>query len=95
MPVTRTEFIIVFGEPRSGKTLNKVALRAHYNCDHVFDDHEIANAVGRILILSTTEDVKDPRDRRRVLTNVLRVPVREAAIALGDKWVEPRDFVRG
>ena len=88
------EFVIVFGPPGSGKSLNKSALKTHYRCDlvfdDVFDDHEIRQAKGRVLILSHTEEVKNPHDRRKLLTGCLRVPVWEAAIELEEKWVGPR-----
>jgi hypothetical protein len=29
-----SEYIIIFGPPASGKTLNKAALQEHYKCDH-------------------------------------------------------------
>jgi hypothetical protein len=97
---SRSEFVIVFGPPASGKTLNQAALKAHYKCDHVFDDmfddSRIAKATGRIMILSTTREVKEPRGlhpgRRRLITDALFVPVSEAAFALGEKWIAPRGF---
>lgn len=97
---SRPDFVIVFGPPGTGKTLNKKALQAHYKCDHVFDDGfddwQIAKATGRIMILSWSRDVKEPRGlrpgRRRTITDALFVPVREAALALGAKWVSPESF---
>jgi hypothetical protein len=36
--MTRFEYVHIFGPARSGKTLNKEALKKHYQCDIIVDD---------------------------------------------------------
>lgn len=89
----KPNYVIVFGPPASGKTLNAAALKRHYKCDYVFDigfhDRQIAESREKILILSHTKKVKDPRDRRRLIQNAVFVSIQEAAAAIGSESVVP------
>lgn len=93
-PGARLSFVVVHGGPASGKTLNRENLRKHYRCSAVLDEwpslpNELRGKTGRVLILSTTEKVRDPYDRRRVL-KARTVKIEDAAKALGSKWITPR-----
>lgn len=93
MPTKHTEYIIIHGPARSGKTLNAEALKAHFKCDAVCDPMYIAEGE-RVLVLSLTADIKGPAGNRKMFKNALKVPVAEAARQLGDAWVNPKpDFV--
>lgn len=93
---TMPKYTIVYGPPASGKSLNKTALKAHYKCAHVFDDdnynHGAEKCRGGVLILSWTDKIKDPSDRRRLLKGARKIPVEQAAKALGRKWITPASF---
>lgn len=86
--------MVVYGPPATGKTLNSESLRNHFRCRAVMDDghslpRELLGQTGRVLILSTTDKVRDPYDRRRVLKS-RTVKIEDAAKALGAKWITPR-----
>ena len=90
------EFVIVVGEPATGKTLNKEALRQHFGCEECYDcpgdEHQIRRSdASRILILTTDVDVKDPlyEGKRKPRMEGTRITVAQAREALGTKWVEP------
>jgi len=93
----RLSFVVVYGPPASGKTLNGEALRKHYKCLAVMDERVCQNQMpwlvipGRVLLLALSERVRDPYDRRRWL-KTRTVSIEKAAHALGSKWVQPRDF---
>lgn len=86
-----TKYIILHGPPRSGKTLNAQALKQHYNCDHVFDGFAVNSRVigigGLVLIITCNAAIKGPKGNRRLFKDSVRIPVAEAAIALGEKWI--------
>lgn len=91
---SRLSFVVVYGPPATGKTLNREALREHYRCRAVMDDwpslaHELRGQTGRVLILSTTDQVRNPYDHRRIL-KARKVRIEDAAKALGPKWITPR-----
>lgn len=80
-------YVIIHGPPCSGKTLNREALRKHYKCGPVFD-HDLsglAEARGRILILTESKPVLSPGNGRLALEGKY-IPIEEAKIALGAKW---------
>ena len=99
------EFVIVFGGPATGKTLNKDALMRRYNCGECLDyEGRGAWAMGsfrddlmraqstRVMILSQTDDVKDPFARKssgRPRLTGLYVSIEQARQALDAEWVEP------
>lgn len=95
-PGSRLSFVVVYGPPGTGKTLNRETLRKHYRCRAVLDDwpslpRELRGQTGRVLILSNTEKVRDPYDRRRVL-KARTVKIEDAAKVLGTSWVKPRNM---
>lgn len=87
-------YLILHGPPMSGKTLNSEALKRHYKCDHVFDggfdDARIAGAKGRVMVLTCDANIKGPRGHRKMFKESVRIPVQEAVVMLGRRWVAPR-----
>ena len=89
-------FVVIYGPPGSGKTVNKEALRLHYRCSAVIDDGDriqrwqLRGLKGRVLVISSGTGLRDPFDRRRVL-ECRYIRVDAAAKALGANWVKPRD----
>ncbi len=92
--------VVIYGPPESGKTINRVALVKHYKCDHVFDsgfdDMQIEESKGRVMVLSHFPEIPDPRYRGRKrpalrprIKPSLAVSVAEAKIAIGNEWVDP------
>lgn len=87
-------FTIVYGPPKSGKTLNARALMEHYGCSVFCDGDPLYLKSPRlnrfdeedpVLILSTSEKVYYA-DAQRTRVEGVTVPVSEAARALGSKW---------
>lgn len=89
---SRPDYLVIYGPPGSGKTLNREALRAHYKCATVVDDwpqrRMLREVSGCVLILSGADHVCDPRDRRRRL-KCRYISIGDAAKALGAAWVAP------
>jgi AAA+ superfamily predicted ATPase len=98
------EFVVVYGPPATGKTINAKALQDHYGCHTAIIDvgrqlftadtinyYARPRTSGRILVLDNSKELRDPFDRRRKLTNAQFVSVEEAAKALGNKWISPKE----
>jgi hypothetical protein len=86
------KFVIVYGPPMSGKTINKEAMREHYKCDSVFDvgfeDASILAAGGRVMVLATDENPRGPAGQRNLYKkHTVKISVGAAALALGDRWI--------
>jgi hypothetical protein len=92
------KYVIVYGPPKSGKTLNKELLREFYECEQIFDAEatvgaEIQEIEGRTLILSTNTPylAEDWLDENGVAA---AIPIEEAAFLLRNKgWVTPEASV--
>lgn len=99
--ITKTEYkavlpkyVILYGPPRSGKTINKEALRVHYKCDYVFDavadDASILSAGGRVMVLSHDENPRGPAGHRKLYKkHTSKVSIEAAALALGSAFIVP------
>lgn len=86
-----TEFILVYGPPCSGKTLNVEAIRELFHCDHVHDCGLVLGAKipwkpGRTLILVNAEDLPGLLDSLPIIG---MAEVGAAAAALGERWIKP------
>jgi len=90
------EFVIIVGGFSTGKTLNKGAIKRYFRCDECYDcpGEELGirkSQAGRILILTTDADVKDPRGtlKRKPRMEGVRVSVSQVRELLGSAWIEP------
>ena len=95
-PRREREYLVVYGPPASGKTLNAQAMKEALGYDHVFDADfhglEILEARGRIILLAHSEEVRCPDDRRRFVLR--KKPIEAVKRLLGARWTEPRSEVR-
>jgi hypothetical protein len=88
------EFIVVYGPPCSGKTLNAAAMCAKLGYDAAFDADEteaIRQAKGRIILFAHGEQVRSPDAPagNRHLYVLRKKPIEAVKRLLGDAWVEP------
>lgn len=97
-------FIIVYGPPASGKTINAERLRKHYRCDHVFDagfdNPKILSSSGRVMVLACEQYPPGPRIGRAkgssdFYQGAATIPVEEAKFALGGEWIPTNTKVAG
>lgn len=80
----KKEIVIVYGPPKSGKTLNRDAIAKHYSCDAIFDGddaYQIMNHEGRCLVLANEPSVKGLQVRWPEI-----VPIESVKEALGEEW---------
>ena len=78
------EIVIVYGPPKSGKTLNRDAIAKHYSCDAIFDGddaYRIRNHEGRCLVLANEPSVEGMK-----IYGAEIVPVESVKEALGEEW---------
>lgn len=89
-----TEFVIIFGPPASGKSINAKALMHHFACDAAydagFDDAAIMEAKGRVMVMTHDPSVKGVRGARRLFDHATRVSIVQARQELGERWIEPK-----
>jgi hypothetical protein len=87
----KLSFVIVYGPPMTGKTLNAQALCEHFNCVDFIEENflhreDLSRLSGRFLVLTTDVKVRDPRGRGRKILEGRRVSVEQAKRMLGDGW---------
>ena len=88
------QYLVIFGPPCSGKTLNAEAIKKALGYDHAFDvgfdTVQIQAASGRIILFSQNEQVRHPDHLVRPYQYVMRrKPIEAVKRLLGSKWVEP------
>lgn len=87
-------FIIIYGPPGSGKTLNAAALKHFYDCRMVCEEGRVPASVFKrdcnVLILSNTPKVRDPRSQKNEALEGRVIDIEEAAAALGKRWIKPK-----
>ncbi len=93
-PRSGREFLVVYGPPCSGKTLNAQQIKEVLGYDHAFDAGfdcaEISQAKGRIILFSHEERVRHPDHMGRPYRYVLRKkPIEAVKRFLGPRWIEP------
>ena len=87
--------VLVFGGPRTGKTLNRDAIKAYFGCDHIWDEpsrFELARLLpGKTLILSSYRDLVMEARGKPACVFVPDVECRVAHVSrwLGEKWIAP------
>lgn len=87
------EFVILYGPPASGKTINAKALQERYNCDYVTDEW-LGRPLGkempkRVLILTNKPGLMGTPEEPELFKSAVRLQVSLAAKDLGDKWIVP------
>jgi hypothetical protein len=78
------EIIIVYGPPKSGKTLNREAIAKHFSCDAIFDGGDaegIMNHEGRCLVLASEPSVEGLKIHGAEIVSIFSVKK-----ALGEEW---------
>lgn len=82
-------YVLIYGPPSSGKTLNRTALGKHYGCTKVLEDFDVVRTLpedigAKILVLGWRSHYALLRGQ-----DVRSIPVHAAKIALGKDWIEP------
>ena len=89
------EYLVVYGPPCSGKTLNAQAIMEALNCDHAFDFFErgqIEEAQGRVILFSPDERVRHPDHSTRPYRYVSeKISIATVKAMLGSRWIEPQN----
>jgi len=85
-----TSFVLIYGPPKSGKTLNAVALAGHYGCVQIADAWSPGLPTpdpenGCVLLLAQTSSAVGLAGHE-----VRCIPISAARIALGTRWIEPK-----
>lgn len=86
-----TDFVVVYGPPASGKTLNSKAIAEVMGCDLIWEDdfsqNEIPGTAQRVLVLTSD------RDKMEQITPASMMSIGEAKCLLGARWIEPKERV--
>lgn len=89
------KYVIVYGPPCSGKSLNAQAIASYFKCDYVTDESLLSRFLtGKILVLSHTNRVRNPNVKVRknhpdYYLKGTAYSVEEVAAHLGGLWVKP------
>lgn len=91
-PRPAREYLVVYGPPCSGKTLNAEMIIEVLGYDYAFDAAAASPAVlqsitGRVVLFSHTDQVRDPDDRKRFI--LWRKSIEQVKRELGHGWIEP------
>jgi hypothetical protein len=85
-----SEFIIIYGPPASGKTINASGMLQRYGCDHVCDFEEYRGGdFKRVLILTNKPGLMGTPEQPELFKSAGRLQIKLVKQDLGDRWVEP------